>query len=399
MTAHAKLSASGSEKWMTCTPSANLEAQFPDEGSEFAREGSFAHQLFELEINYILERITAKQYKARRAALMKDAFYSQELEDYVEEAVIFAMERIREIKHECKDPVIMVEKRLDFSRWVPEGFGTGDLVIVADGIVEVMDLKYGKGIYVDPIHNSQLRLYGLGAFNELCHLYDIFRVRMTVLQPRLHNFGSEELHIDELLDWATYEVKPLAAMAWEGKGEFVAGDHCTSCFCKARYTCPARAAQAIAIAQQEFGAIEDAQPPLPESLSMDRIAELLPKADMVIDWFNDLKAYALKQATEHNTIVPGYKMVEGRSNRKYADQDAVAAKLVAAGVPEEVIYERSLLGITAMKKAVGKKVFAEVLDGLIVKPEGKPTLVPVSDKRPALASAASAVEDFSSNSE
>jgi hypothetical protein len=395
MTAHAKLSASGSPKWMTCTPSANLEAQFPDEGSEFAREGTFAHELFEMEMNYILERLTGKDYKTRRAALMKNAFYSQELEDYVQEAVDFATERIREIKHECKDPVIMVEKRLDFSVWVPEGFGTGDLVIVADGIVEVMDLKYGKGIYVDPLSNSQLRLYGLGAINELSHLYDIFRVRMTVLQPRLHNFGSEELHADVLLDWATYEVKPLAAMAWEGKGVFVAGEHCTSCFCKARYTCPARAAQAIAVAQQEFGAIEDAQPPLPESLSMDRIAELLPKADMVIDWFNDLKAYALKQATEHNTIVPGYKMVEGRSNRKYSDQDAVAAKLVASGVPEEVIYERSLLGITAMEKAVGKKVFAQVLDGLIVKPEGKPTLVPVSDKRPALASAASAVEDFS----
>jgi len=394
MTAHAKLSASGSEKWMTCTPSANLEAQFPDEGSEFAREGTFAHELFEMEMNYILERLTGKDYKTRRAALMKNAFYSQELEDYVQEAVDFATERIREIKHECKDPVIMVEKRLDFSVWVPEGFGTGDLVIVADGIVEVMDLKYGKGIYVDPLSNSQLRLYGLGAINELSHLYDIFRVRMTVLQPRLHNFGSEELHADVLLDWAANEVKPLAAMAWEGRGEFVAGEHCTSCFCKARYTCPARAAQAIAIAQQEFGAIEDAQPPLPESLSMDRIAELLPKADMVIDWFNDLKAFALKQATEHNTIVPGYKMVEGRSNRKYSDQDAVAAKLVASGVPEEVIYERSLLGITAMEKAVGKKVFAEVLDGLIVKPEGKPTLVPVSDKRPALASAASAVEDF-----
>ena len=395
MTAHAKLSASGSEKWMTCTPSANLEAQFPDEGSEFAREGSFAHQLFEMEINYILERLTGKEYKARRAALMKNAFYSQELEDYVQEAVDFAVGRIEQIKFDCKDPVIMVEQRLDFSRWVPEGFGTGDLVIVADGIVEVMDLKYGKGIYVDPIHNSQLRLYGLGAFNELCHLYDIFHVRMTVLQPRLHNFGSEELHIDDLLDWATYEVKPLADLAWQGKGEFVAGEHCTSSFCKARFTCPARAAQAIAIAQQEFGAIEDAQPPLPESLSMDRIAELLPKADMVIDWFNDLKAYAFKQATEHNTMVPGFKLVEGRSNRKYSDQDAVAAKLVASGVPEEVIYERSLLGITAMEKAVGKKVFAEVLDGLIVKPEGKPTLVQVSDKRPALASAASAVEDFS----
>jgi hypothetical protein len=215
MTAHAKLSASGSEKWMTCTPSANLEAQFPDEGSEFAREGSFAHQLFEMEINYILERLTGKEYKARRAALMKNAFYSQELEDYVQEAVDFAVGRIEQIKFDCKDPVIMVEQRLDFSRWVPEGFGTGDLVIVADGIVEVMDLKYGKGIYVDPIHNSQLRLYGLGAINELSHLYDIFRVRMTVLQPRLHNYGTEEIQAEDLLDWAIY-TKSSHWQTWRG---------------------------------------------------------------------------------------------------------------------------------------------------------------------------------------
>ena len=310
-------------------------------------------------------------------------------------SVDYAIERIEDARAHCKDPVIMVERRLDFSLWVPEGFGTGDLVIVTDGSVEVMDLKYGKGIYVDPIKNSQLRLYGLGAFNELCHLYDIFRVRMTVLQPRLNNFGTEELPIEELLDWATYEVKPLAEMAWEGKGEFVAGDHCTSCFCKARYTCPARADQAIAVAQAEFGPIEDAQPPLPQSLSVERIAQLLPKADMVIDWFNDLKAYALEQATKHNNVVPGFKLVEGRSNRKYSDQDAVAARLLGAGIPEEIMFERSLLGITAMEKAVGKKVFTEVLGELIVKPEGKPTLVPESDKRPALASAASAAEDFS----
>lgn len=389
MTAHAKLSASGSEKWMTCTPSANLEAQFPDEGSEFAREGTFAHAVFEQEMLKYLGRPVDPLPKE----LMH--FDSPELRDYVDESVNYAIRRIEEIKLDCKDPIIMVERRLDFSRWVPEGFGTGDLVIVADGIVEVMDLKYGKGIFVEPKHNSQLRLYGLGAFNELCHLYDIFHVRMTVLQPRLHNFGSEELHINDLLDWATDEVKPRAELAWEGRGEFVAGDHCTSCFCKARYTCPARAEQAIAVAQQEFGPIEDAKPPLPASLSMDRIAELLPKADMVIDWFNDLKSYALEQATKHNNTVPGFKLVEGRSNRKYSSPDAVAAKLIESGIPEATIYERSLLGITAMQQAIGKKQFAELLDGLIVKPEGKPTLVPESDKRPALTSAASAVEDFS----
>jgi hypothetical protein len=194
------------------------------------------------------------------------------------------------------------------------------------------------------------------------------------------------------LAWADNEVVPKAKLAWEGAGVFVAGDHCTSCFCKARYTCPARAEQSLAVAKLEFA---NGAPVKAEDLSMARIAELLPKADMVIDWFNDLKAYSLEQATKHNNIVPGFKLVEGRSNRKYSNQDDVAAKLKAAGIAEAVMYERSLLGITAMQQALGKKVFTEVLGGLIVKPEGKPTLVLVEDKRPALASPATAVEDFS----
>jgi hypothetical protein len=319
-------------------------------------------------------------------------FDSTELRDHVEQAVDYAKARIAAAYERCKDPVILVEQRLDFSYWVPEGFGTGDLVIIKDGIVEVMDLKYGKGIYVDPASNSQLRLYGLGAYSELRHLYDIKRVRMTVLQPRLNNYGSEELPIDAMLDWGRNAVIPKANLAWLGLGEFVAGDHCTMSFCKARYTCPARAEQALAVAQQEFSL---ADVPAPSSLSQERIAQLLPKADMVIDWFNDLKAYSLEQATKHGKIVPGFKLVEGRSNRKYSSQDDVAAKLQASGIPESIMFERSLLGITAMEQAIGKKKFTELLGDLIVKPAGKPTLVPVEDKRPALPSAATAAEDFS----
>lgn len=389
MTAHAKLSASGSEKWMTCTPSMFAEAPFADEGSEFAREGTFAHAVFELELLTSL----GKPVEPLPQELMH--FDSPELRDHVAQAVDFAWARIAAARKRCADPVILVEQRLDFSRWVPEGFGTGDLVIITDDLVEVLDLKYGKGIYVDPASNSQLRLYGLGAFNELSHLYDIRRVCMTVLQPRLNNYGFEELAIGDLLAWADAEVVPKAKLAWVGAGEFVAGEHCTMSFCKARYTCPARASQALEVAKLEFGPIETAQPPLPASLSVERIAQLLPKADMVIDWFNDLKAYALEQATKHNNVVPGFKLVEGRSNRKYSSQDDVAAKLKASGIPEAVMFERSLLGITAMEQAIGKKKFTELLGDLIVKPAGKPTLVPVSDKRPALPSAASAAEDFS----
>lgn len=384
MTAHAKLSASGSEKWMTCTPSVFAEEPFADEGSEFAREGTFAHAVF--------EQMLLIHMGLPVEALRKSKFDNQELRDYVNTAVEYAIERIRDARARCPDPIILVEQRLDFSRWVPEGFGTGDLVIITDDLVEVMDLKYGKGIYVDATNNSQLRLYGLGAYNVLSHLYDIKRVRMTVLQPRLHNFGSEELTIEELLTWAEEKVVPAAKLAWFGEGEFVAGDHCTSCFCKARYTCPARADQALAVAKLEFAS---AVPPAVATLSLDRVAKLLPKADMVIDWFNDLKAHSLKQATEHNIMVPGFKLVEGRSVRKYSSQEDVAAKLRDAGVPESVMFERSLLGITAMEKAIGKKKFTEVLSDLLVKPSGKPTLVPVEDKRPALPSAASAAEDFS----
>jgi hypothetical protein len=388
--AHAKLSASGSEKWMTCTPSARVEEQFIDESSEFAREGTFAHAVFEQSLLNYLDRPVDP--------LPQDLihFDSPALRDYVKQSVDYAIERIEAARERCKDPVIYVERRLNFSAWVPEGFGTGDLVIITDGLVEVLDLKYGKGILVEAQDNSQMRLYGLGAYAELADLYDITDVRMTILQPRLNNYGSEELPVKELLAWADKFVVPAAALAWEGKGEFVAGDHCTSCFCKARYTCPARASQALEVAKFEFGSdLEHDLIPAPESLTVERIAELLPKADMVISWFTDLKAYALKQAVDHNNVVPGYKLVAGRSNRRYENQDAVAEKLLAAGFPEAVIYERSLLGITAMETAIGKKEFAKVLGDLIVKPEGKPTLVPVSDKRPELNSVASAIGDFS----
>ncbi len=384
--AHAKLSASGSKKWLTCTPSAHLEDQFPDEGSEYASEGTFAHEVFEAEL---VGRINPSDEAGDHLmALLGRPECGPDLHDYVLSAVEVAWERIKEASKRCKDPVVLIEQRLDFSPWVPEGFGTGDLVIITDDLVEVLDYKHGKGVFVEAQDNSQMRLYGLGAYNELAHLYDIKRVRMTVLQPRLDNFGSEELSIEELLKWADEVVVPAAKLAWTGEGVFVPGDHCASGFCRARFQCAARAEANLALAKQDF-ALAD-----PSLLTDEQIAQVLAKGDQVAKWISDVQGFALEQAEKHGKAWPGFKLVEGRSNRKYGDQAAVAQRLIDNGVPEAAIYERSLLGITAMEKAIGKKKFAELLDDLVVKPAGKPTLVPESDKRPALSSVASAAADF-----
>jgi hypothetical protein len=255
-------------------------------------------------------------------------------------------------------------------------------------VAHVLDLKYGKGVLVEAEGNSQMRLYGLGAYAELAHLYDIQRVKMTILQPRLNNYSSEELSIGELLKWADEVVVPAAKQAWVGEGLFVPGDHCSSGFCRARFQCAARAESSLALAKKDFALLD------PALMSDAQITQVLSLGDQVVKWIGDVQGYALKQA-ESGKVWPGYKLVEGRSNRKYADQDAVAQRLTQAGIPEAVIFERSLIGISAMEKAIGKKQFGELLSDLVVKPQGKPVLVPDTDKRPALSSVAGAIEDFS----
>lgn len=384
MSAHAILSASGSKKWLVCTPSARLEEKFPNETSEYAEEGTFAHELFELEMRLTMGDVTTKEYRRLLTALKTNPFYTEELYEAVLAAAEVARARIREVQATCRDPAVLIEARLDFSTWVPQGFGTGDLVIVADGTLDVMDYKHGKGVRVEAKGNSQMRLYGLGAYHELCHLYDIERIRTTVLQPRQDNYESEELTLSELLHWATDVVVPAAKLAWRGEGEFVAGDHCSSGFCRARYQCAARADSSLALAREDFAL------KAPELLSAEQITKVLTIGDEVAKWIADVQAYALERARDGATW-QGFKMVEGRSNRKYINQELVAARLIERGVPEASIYERSLLGITAMEKMLGKKKFGELVGDLVEKPAGRPTLVREDDKRPALNSPA---EDF-----
>jgi len=269
---------------------------------------------------------------------------------------------------------VLLEQRLDFSPWVPEGFGTGDAVIITDNRLEIVDLKYGKGVPVSAECNPQLRLYALGAINEFGMLYDFKTVRTTIVQPRLDNISSEELAVEELLQWGE-TVKPIAWQAFTGKGDFHAGDHCR--FCRARYTCRARAEANLELAKYDFQE--------PEALTVEEIGEILYKAEELQQWVKDIKEYALIQAYQHGVKFPGWKVVEGRSVRKITDEEAVAERLRREGYEP---YKQVLYTLTEFEKMIGKKRFNEIAGDLIEKPAGKPTLVPESDKRPEIPSAA-----------
>ena len=380
---HAKLSASGAHRWMTCTPSASLEAQFPESTTEYAEEGTFAHALADLIINYNLHNLEKAEFYEKFEKMKENRYFSQELLEYVEGFTNQVFEYTNEAKLLCDDVIVLTEQRLDFSNYVPEGFGTGDVVIIADKELHIIDLKYGKGVGVVAEDNPQIRLYALGALNEFGMLYDIEQVRMTICQPRLDMITSETLTVEELLEWAETEVKPKAEMAMAGEGEFVVGEHCR--FCRAKATCKARAEYNLELAKFEFKA--------PELLQDDEIGEVLTKAEQLADWVKDITEYALQEALKGKKWT-GWKLVEGRSNRTYVDEIKVAETLKAAGYDEAVIFEKKLYGITAMEKILGKKTFAELLKDLVIKPPGKPVLVPENDKRPEIGTVESAVKDF-----
>lgn len=383
--AHAKLSASGSSRWLACPGSVKLESQYPDVTTSFAEEGTAAHELSELMLQYKIGEITKRQYSGRLKKHKKGEYFSQEMLDHCENYTDLVVERVNEAKAKTKDALVLLEQRLDFSQWVPEGFGTGDVLVIADGVMEVIDLKYGKGVLVSAENNSQMRLYGLGAYNEYDLLYDIETVRMTIIQPRLDNVSTEELAADELLKWAEEVVKPTAEEAAQGSETFEAGSHCR--FCKARAECRVRAEANLELAKHEFKE--------PELLSPVEIADVLAKADELKSWVSDIEGHALDQAYKHGVSYPGWKVVEGRSSRIYVDKEAVQDLLILEGYSEDEIHKPTeIKGITDMQRVLGKKQFDTLLKDFIIKPPGKPKLAPESDKRPALSSAASAAEDF-----
>ncbi len=376
MAEHALLSASSSSRWINCPPSARLEETVEEEASQYAREGSFAHTLAELYLAHHLELLNKNEYHKKLKKLKQGPFYSQELDDYVKSYVDLALEKINQARAGSPDTTILLETKLDYSPWVPGGFGTGDLVLVTQGIIEVMDLKYGQGVPVSARENSQMCLYALGALNQFGCLYEINNVRMTIAQPRLDSISSHEMTVDDLLYWATNTVMGAARKAFKGEGDFQPGEHCR--FCRVRSTCRARARENMKLARHDFK-----EPPL---LKPQEVVEVLKAADELQRWASDVQGYALGQAVNHGREWPGYKLVEGRSTRKYADQEKAAEALKAAGYSEDKIFEKTLLGITRMEKTLGKKQFEKVLSGVVEKPPGKVKLAPETDKRPAVKS-------------
>lgn len=358
---HALLSASSSKRWLNCTPSARLEEQFPsDSGSPYAKEGTAAHALAEHKLKRMLKK------RSKRPVSDYDC---DEMEECTDGYVSYALEQIEKARQSCKDPVILIEQHLDFSRYVPEGFGTGDLVVVADGNLSIIDFKYGKGIAVEAERNPQMMLYALGALELFDAIYDIDIVSLTIYQPRLEAVSTWEISVEELKKWAEEYLVPRAVLAKEGQGEFSAGSWCR--FCKAKNQCRARTDSFLELAKLEFRS--------PELLSDEEIAEVLEKADELARWSADIYAYAQDEAITHGKQWSGFKLVEGRSNRKYISEDDAAEAAKAAGYTD--IYKSSLLGITEMEKMLGKKQFNEILGKLVYKPQGKITLVPESDKR------------------
>ena len=370
---HALLSASSAHRWLHCPPSARLSESYEDKGSDYAAEGTDAHSLCE----YRLKMALGMQADDPTEHL---SFFNQEMDDCASGYAAYVLELVEAAKETCSDPVVLIEQRVDFSRWVEEGFGTADCIIIADGTLQIVDYKHGLGVLVSAEENPQLLCYGLGALQLFDDIYDIDTVRVVIYQPRRDNLSSYELSKEDLLRWADDVLKPAADLAFAGDGNFLCGEWCG--FCKAKNACRARAEANMELARYDFK--------LPPLLTDEDVEDILTKVDDLVAWASDIKEYALQQAIS-GKIWTGWKLVEGRSNRRYVNDAAVAAAVTDAGFDP---YEQKILGVTAMQKMLGKARFEELLAGLIEKPQGKPTLVPESDKRPAMNNAKS---DFSEN--
>lgn len=367
---HAVLSASSANRWLHCPPSVRLSEGYMDKASVFAMEGTSAHELCEYKLR------SALGMEAENPTENLD-FYNTEMEECAEGYATYILELVEKAKETCSDPVVMVEQRVDFSRYVPEGFGTADCIIIDDETLNIVDYKHGKGVEVSAEDNPQMKLYALGALELFDCLYDISKVQMTIFQPRLSNVSVFVMDKADLLNWANDELTAKAELAFEGKGELCCGEWCK--FCKAKANCKERAKVNMEMAQYEFRKSS--------LLTDEEVVKILSRIDELTSWASDVKNFALEQAVRGKQW-PGWKVVEGRSNRKYTDEGAVAQVVKNAGYNP---YDENIIGITNMTKMLGKEKFNELLGDFVERPQGKPTLVPEDDNRPEMNTAK---EDF-----
>ena len=359
MGTHALLSPSAAHRWMNCPPSACLEREFPSSSSEVAAEGTAAHALCEHKLRKLLKL---------RSKRPQSDFEDDEMDRCSDDYVSFVQEQMTEIP----SPMVLVEQRLDITRYVTEAFGTADCIILGGDRLHIVDFKYGMGVLVEAEHNPQMMLYALGALELLDGIYDIQTISMSIFQPRRENVCTWSLPKEELLRWARDDLVEKARLAYMGEGEYRAGEWCT--FCRAAVRCRARAEEKLRLAKEEFK-----YPPL---ITDEEIEDVLGEIPELIKWANAILAYATDAAVNHGKVWMGFKIVEGRSVRRYKDEDVVAREAESAGYTD--IFDKKLISLTQMERLMGKKAFTDILDGLIEKPPGKPTLVPLSDKRPAI---------------
>lgn len=376
--AHALLGASKAEQWINCPPSARQQESVLEKRSAYADEGTAAHELAEIKLRRIIHTndllksasLDEEETKCKTA----NPYYNAEMEHAVQEYIERVLERYMEAKARSSDAVMLLEEKLDFTEWVPEGFGTGDVVLIADGVLEAIDFKYGAGVPVSAHDNPQIKLYALGAWWGWNHLYSINEVRMTIIQPRRDSVSTSFMLLDELIKWADDVVKPAAELAFEGRGDYKAGEHCR--WCKVKGNCRARADENMKALTYEF---QD-----PALLSNEEIGSILFVADQLKTWAKDVQDYAYDQALKGNKI-PLWKLVEGRSNRAITDKNIAIEKLKATGLDsEKYLKPQELQGISELEKRIGKKEFKALLGELVIKPPGKPVLAPETDKRPEL---------------
>ena len=371
-TAHALLSPSAAHRWINCTAAPRLEANVPDSGSDYAAEGSLAHAYCAQKLKGFLGLPTDGE--AKEIAALNDRYHTGEMDEYTDTYKTIVLEKFTTARTLTKDAQLLVETRLDFSEYIPDAFGTADAIIIADGTMEVIDFKYGKGVKVSAYKNPQMQIYALGAYDKFNFEYKIDRVRMTIVQPRIDNLSEYELSVEELMEWTNTVLTPKAQEAYEGKGAQVPGDWCQ--FCKVKSNCRTFAKKCMDAAKNN---------PDPKLIGPDELAtDVLPILATVKTWLAGVEDFALQQALS-GVKLPGWKIVEGRSVRKITDQDGAAVALNKAGYKTAEIYKpQELRTITELEKLTGKKQFAAICGDFIEKPQGKPTLAPESDKRPAI---------------